>query len=74
MASTQLARLAAALAVAVAADAQYAPTWASLDTRPLPQWWSDAKIGIFIHFSVFSVPSQVRAKFRICPANVPLTN
>ena len=36
---------------------QYLPTWESLDTRPLPQWWADAKIGIFIHWGVFSVPS-----------------
>lgn len=36
---------------------RYAPTWDSLDTRPLPQWWADAKVGIFIHWSLFSVPS-----------------
>jgi alpha-L-fucosidase len=35
----------------------YEPTWESLDTRPLPQWYADAKIGIFIHWGVFSVPS-----------------
>ncbi|XP_069692576.1 alpha-L-fucosidase-like [Periplaneta americana] len=35
----------------------YTPTWDSLDTRPLPQWYDDAKIGIFIHWGVFSVPS-----------------
>lgn len=36
---------------------QYAPTWASLDSRPLPPWYDEAKIGIFIHMGVFSVPS-----------------
>jgi alpha-L-fucosidase len=35
----------------------YEPTWESLDTRPLPQWYDDAKFGIFIHWGVFSVPS-----------------
>jgi alpha-L-fucosidase len=35
----------------------YEPTWESLDARPLPQWYADAKIGIFIHWGVFSVPS-----------------
>ncbi|XP_012144030.1 alpha-L-fucosidase isoform X1 [Megachile rotundata] len=35
----------------------YSPTWASLDSRPLPQWYDDAKLGIFIHWGVFSVPS-----------------
>jgi hypothetical protein len=39
-----------------AADA-YDPTWESLDSRPLPQWYADAKVGIFIHWGVFSVPS-----------------
>jgi len=33
------------------------PNWKSLDSRPLPSWYSDAKFGIFIHWGVFSVPS-----------------
>ncbi|KDR21958.1 Plasma alpha-L-fucosidase [Zootermopsis nevadensis] len=36
---------------------RYNPTWESLDSRPLPQWYDDAKFGIFIHWGVFSVPS-----------------
>jgi len=36
---------------------RYTPTWDSLDSRPLPQWYDEAKIGIFIHWGVFSVPS-----------------
>ncbi|CAL4063220.1 unnamed protein product [Meganyctiphanes norvegica] len=36
---------------------QYEPNWPSLDTRPLPAWYDEAKIGIFIHWGVFSVPS-----------------
>lgn len=32
-------------------------TWESLDQRPLPTWYEDAKFGIFIHWGVFSVPS-----------------
>ena len=36
--------------------AQYKPTWESLDTRPLPQWWANGKFGIFIHWGVYSVP------------------
>lgn len=35
----------------------YEPTWESLETRPLPAWYDDAKVGIFIHWGVFSVPS-----------------
>jgi alpha-L-fucosidase len=36
---------------------QYAPDWESLDRRPNPQWWDDAKFGIFIHWGVYSVPA-----------------
>lgn len=36
---------------------KYAPTWTSLDNRPLPPWYDEAKFGIFIHWGVFSVPS-----------------
>jgi alpha-L-fucosidase len=36
--------------------AKYEPNWESLDSRPLPQWFDDSKIGIFIHWGVFSVP------------------
>ncbi|ELT88295.1 hypothetical protein CAPTEDRAFT_91196, partial [Capitella teleta] len=35
----------------------YEPKWSSLDTRPLPKWYDEAKVGIFIHWGVFSVPS-----------------
>jgi alpha-L-fucosidase len=49
--------LSTTLLVYSTAAQQYLPTWESLDTRPLPKWWSDAKIGIFIHWGVFSVPS-----------------
>lgn len=36
---------------------RYEPTWESLDQRPLPVWFTDAKFGIFIHWGVYSVPS-----------------
>ncbi|XP_069112896.1 alpha-L-fucosidase-like [Argopecten irradians] len=35
----------------------YLPNWDSLDSRPLPEWFDQSKIGIFIHWGVFSVPS-----------------
>lgn len=35
----------------------YEPTWKSLDARPLPHWYDAAKIGIFIHWGVYSVPA-----------------
>lgn len=36
--------------------ARYAANWTSLDARPLPRWFDEAKIGIFVHWGVFSVP------------------
>ncbi|KAK3760290.1 hypothetical protein RRG08_059408 [Elysia crispata] len=38
-------------------EARYQPDWDSLDSRPLPSWYDDGKIGIFIHWGVFSVPA-----------------
>ena len=31
------------------------PNWDSIDKRPTPAWFSDAKFGIFIHWGVYSV-------------------
>ncbi|WP_423737690.1 alpha-L-fucosidase [Chitinophaga caseinilytica] len=39
------------------AMAQYKPTWESLDSRPVPAWFENAKFGIFIHWGVYSVPA-----------------
>lgn len=36
---------------------RYEANWTSLDTRPIPEWYDKAKIGIFMHWGVFSVPS-----------------
>ena len=36
---------------------KYKATWESLDSRPLPKWYDDAKFGIMIHWGVYSVPS-----------------
>jgi alpha-L-fucosidase len=38
-------------------EQQYTPDWTSIDSRPLPAWYDQSKIGIFIHWGVFSVPS-----------------
>lgn len=42
---------------------KYKPTWDSLDKRPLPKWFDQAKFGIFIHWGVFSVPSYLSEWF-----------
>jgi alpha-L-fucosidase len=36
---------------------EYEPTWESLDTHKTPDWFNDAKFGIFIHWGVYSVPA-----------------
>ena len=35
----------------------YEATWESLDSRPAPEWFLDAKLGIFIHWGLYSVPA-----------------
>ncbi len=48
----------ALLGAAAALSAQtYLPTWESVDKRPTPGWFEEAKFGIFIHWGVYSVPS-----------------
>lgn len=39
----------------------YTPDWASIDSRPVPGWFSDAKFGIFIHWGLYSVPAWAPA-------------
>ena len=36
---------------------RYTPSWSSLDTRPIPQWFENAKFGIFVHWGIYSVPA-----------------
>ncbi len=46
------------LLIASGLNAQtYQPTWDSIDKRPTPAWFSEAKFGIFIHWGVYSVPA-----------------
>ena len=45
------------LASVLSAQTRYQPTWESIDSRPVPGWFTDAKFGIFIHWGVYSVPS-----------------
>ena len=36
---------------------RYEPTWQSLKKYSVPEWYKDAKFGIFIHWGVYSVPA-----------------
>lgn len=38
------------------APMHYEPKLESLNTHPLPSWYADAKLGIFIHWGLYSVP------------------
>ncbi|WP_300602104.1 alpha-L-fucosidase [Niabella sp.] len=50
--------LPAALLIAFTVSSQpYQPTWESLETRPTPEWYTNAKFGIFIHWGLYSVPA-----------------
>ena len=35
----------------------FQPTWESLSSHQVPEWYKDAKFGIFIHWGVYSVPA-----------------
>jgi alpha-L-fucosidase len=46
-----------AVAPSFAAESpRYEPKWESLDARPTPEWFLDAKFGIFIHWGLYAVP------------------
>lgn len=41
----------------VAAQGPFHASWESLETYTVPEWYQDAKFGIFIHWGVYSVPA-----------------
>lgn len=41
----------------VIASGPYRDDWASLSQYPIPEWYQNAKFGIFIHWGVYSVPA-----------------
>jgi alpha-L-fucosidase len=40
-----------------AGQQRYQPNWESIDARPTPQWFRDAKFGVFICWGLYSVPA-----------------
>ena len=42
---------------AMSLNADVAKNTVTPDSRPCPQWWKDAKFGIFVHWGVYSVPA-----------------
>ncbi|GHA02240.1 hypothetical protein GCM10010329_25110 [Streptomyces spiroverticillatus] len=47
----------------------YQPTYESLAKHPVPQWFEDAKLGIFIHWGAYAVPAYATKEGR--PAGSP---
>ena len=46
------------------APTKYEATLESLDQHPLPQWYAGAKLGIFIHWGLYSVPGWAPVALR----------
>ncbi len=40
--------------------ARYDTTQASIDKHPVPAWFNDAKLGIFVHWGLYSVPGWAK--------------
>lgn len=36
---------------------KYKPDWASLSHHKVPEWYMNAKVGVFIHWGIYSVPA-----------------
>ena len=45
------------VSLSIAQQKIYEPNWESMDSRPTPSWFQDAKFGIFIHWGPYSVPA-----------------
>ncbi len=41
----------------VHAQSPYKPSWESIDSHKIPSWYEDAKIGLSMHWGVYSVPA-----------------
>ena len=50
------------LSASASAAGQEVSSWEELDSREIPQWWRDAKFGIFIHWGLYSVPAYAPVK------------
>ncbi|MGA8182837.1 MAG: alpha-L-fucosidase, partial [Terriglobia bacterium] len=37
---------------------RFSPTWDSLSQYNVPDWYRDAKLGVFMHWGVYSVPAH----------------
>lgn len=44
---------------------KYYANWASLNAHPIPQWYEDCKLGIFIHWGIYSVPAFANPSYQL---------
>lgn len=43
----------------------FEPTWESVKTHTLPDWYDDCKLGIFIHWGLYSVPAWAEVTWEL---------
>ncbi|MCG8454608.1 MAG: alpha-L-fucosidase [Spirochaetales bacterium] len=43
----------------------YKPTKKSLKAHPVPQWFDDAKLGLFVHWGLYSVPGWAKPRVNL---------
>jgi alpha-L-fucosidase len=53
----RIAGIVALCAAATVAQTKYEPNWESIGRHQVPEWFHDAKLGIFIHWGLYSVPA-----------------
>ncbi len=44
---------------------RYFANWESLNAHPIPQWYEDCKLGIFIHWGIYSVPAFANPSYQL---------
>ena len=48
--------------IVISASSQnYENNWESINNRPMPEWFTNAKFGIFIHWGIYAVPAWAPA-------------
>ncbi|WP_347839571.1 alpha-L-fucosidase [uncultured Draconibacterium sp.] len=57
--------IAIAFALSLNAQKTFEPNWESIDSRQTPEWFTDSKFGIFIHWGVYSVPAWAPADIAV---------
>jgi alpha-L-fucosidase len=43
----------------------YKPEWQDIMTHPMPDWYDDCKLGIFIHWGLYSVPAWAEVTWEL---------